>query len=243
SYLIETFLARPSWSGVLQGATIPWLGDSGAVFLAVGSVGATVRPHAIYGHSGLTQDRIEPEQPGDRRKILHFSNIDVLVALGLAGVVNMAMMYMAAATFHPHNAGVADISTAYRTLTPLLGGGAAAVFLISLLASGISSSAVGTMAGQVIMQGFIGVSIPVWIRRVVTMVPTLVIIAWGVNPIQALIISQVVLSLVLPIPVITLLVFTRNKDLMGDLVNRPLTTAIAFGAGFVILCLNLVLLS
>ena len=99
------------------------------------------------------------------------------------------------------------------------------------------------MAGQVIMQGFIGVSIPVWIRRVVTMVPTLVIIAWGVNPIQALIISQVVLSLVLPIPVITLLVFTRNKDLMGDLVNRPLTTAIAFGAGFVILCLNLVLLS
>jgi len=243
SYLIETFLARPDWTGVLQGATVPWLGDSGAVFLAVGIVGATVMPHAIYVHSGLTQDRIEPEQPGDRRKILHFSNIDVLVALGLAGVVNMAMMYMAAATFHPHNAGVADISTAYRTLTPLLGGGAAAVFLISLLASGISSSAVGTMAGQVIMQGFIGVSIPVWIRRVVTMVPTLVIIAWGVNPIQALIISQVVLSLVLPIPVITLLVFTRNKDLMGDLVNRPLTTAIAFGAGFVILCLNLVLLS
>jgi manganese transport protein len=243
SYLVETFLVHPSWTGVLQGATIPWLGDSGAVFLAVGIVGATVMPHAIYVHSGLVQDRIDPEKPGDRRKILRFSNIDVLVALGLAGLVNVAMMYMAAATFHPHHSNIADISTAYQTLTPLLGGAAAGVFLVSLLASGLSSSAVGTMAGQVIMQGFVGFSIPVWLRRLVTMLPTLVIIAWGVNATQALIISQVVLSLVLPIPVVSLLLFTRNRSLMGELVNRRFTTLLAFVLGGVILCLNLVLLA
>src|SRR5207245_7865434 len=120
-YLLETFFARPDWASVFRGSTQPWLGSSGAAFLAVGIVGATVMPHAIYVHSGLTQDRILPEQPGDRRKILRFSNIDVMVALSLAGLVNLAMMYMAAATFHPHHSGVADISTAYRTLTPLLG--------------------------------------------------------------------------------------------------------------------------
>ena len=241
-YLLETFVARPNWAGVLQGSTTPWLGDSGAVLLAVGVIGATVMPHAIYVHSGLTQDRVPSETDRDRRKILRYSNIDVLVALGLAGLVNLAMMYMAAATFHPHHSEVADISTAYRTLIPLLGAGAAGVFLISLLASGLSSSAVGTMAGQVIMQGFVGFSIPLWVRRVVTMVPTIVVIAMGVNATQALVMSQVVLSLVLPVPVVALVIFTRRRSVMGELANRPLTSVVAIACSAVILCLNVVLL-
>jgi manganese transport protein len=241
-YLAETIIVRPDWAAVLQGSTVPWLGDSGAVFLAVGIIGATVMPHAIYVHSSLTQDRIEPEQAGDRRKILRYSNIDVVVALGLAGVVNMAMMYMAAATFHPHHSDIADIGTAYKTLTPLLGGAAAGVFLISLLASGLSSSAVGTMAGQVVMQGFVGFSIPVWVRRLVTMVPTIVVIAIGVNTTQALVISQVVLSLVLPVPVAALLYFSRKPSVMGELVNRTGTTILAVACGALILVLNVVLL-
>jgi manganese transport protein len=242
SYLIETFFARPDWGSVLQGSTTPWLGDSGAVLLAVGVIGATVMPHAIYVHSGLTQDRVLPERPGDKRKILRYSNIDVLVALSLAGLINLAMMYMAAATFHPHHSDVADISTAYQTLTPLLGGAAAGVFLISLLASGLSSSAVGTMAGQVIMQGFVGFSIPLWVRRVVTMAPTIVVIAMGVNATMALVISQVVLSMVLPLPVIALVIFTRRRSIMGDLVNWRVTSIAAIVCSVLILCLNVLLL-
>jgi manganese transport protein len=242
SYLVETFFARPDWGSVLQGATVPWLGDSGAVLLAVGVVGATVMPHAVFIHSGLTQDRVLPKHAGDRRKILRFSNLDVLMALSLAGLVNLAMMYMAAATFYPHHSNVADLSTAYQTLTPLLGGAAALVFLISLLTSGLASSAVGTMAGQVIMQGFVGFSIPLWLRRLLTMVPSIVVIAMGVNATQALVVSQVVLSLVLPVPVIALVVFTRRRSLMGDLVNRRLTSVLATAGAAAILCLNVVLL-
>jgi manganese transport protein len=242
SYLVETFFVRPDWGSILQGSAVPWLGDSGAVLLAVGVVGATVMPHAIYVHSGLTQDRVIPERAGDRRKILRFSNLDVMVALSLAGLVNLAMMYMAAATFHPHHSDVADISTAYLTLTPLLGSAAAVVFLISLLASGLSSSAVGTMAGQVIMQGFVGFTIPLWLRRLLTMAPTIVVIAMGVNATQALVLSQVVLSLVLPAPVIALVLFTGRRSLMGDLVNRRLTSVAAVVCSALILCLNAVLL-
>lgn len=227
SYILETFFARPDWGLVLQGATVPWLGSSGAELLAVGLIGATVMPHVIYVHSGLTQDRVVARSAKDRRKILRYSNIDVGVALGLAGLINLAMMYMAAATFHPHHPTVASISTASLTLAPLLGGAAAAIFLISLLASGVSSSAVGTLAGQVIMQGFLDFAVPLWVRRVVTMAPSLVVIALGVDVTHALVISQVVLSLVLPVPLIALLIFTRRRSVMGDLVNHPATTAIA----------------
>jgi manganese transport protein len=243
SYLAETFLVRPNWGQVLQGSTVPWLGSSSAVLIAVGVVGATVMPHAIYLHSALTQDRIASDSAVDRKKVVRYSNIDVLVALSLAALVNMAMMYMAAATFHPHHANVADITTAYRTLTPLLGSAAAGVFLVSLLASGLSSSAVGTMAGQVIMQGFVNFRIPIWIRRLVTMAPTIVVIAMGVNVTQALVLSQVVLSLVLPVPVIALVMFTRDRTLMGELVNRRLTSAAAIACSAVILVLNLALLA
>ena len=243
SYLVESIVSRPEWGAVLRGSTTPWLGDQGAVLLAVGVIGATVMPHAIYVHSGLTQDRIVVKSVAERRRVLRYSNIDVVVALGLAAAINLAMMYMAAATFHPHHSGVATIATAYQTLAPLLGAGAAGVFLVSLLASGLSSSAVGTMAGQVIIQGFTRWSIPVWVRRLVTMVPTVAVIAVGVNTTEALVLSQVVLSLVLPVPVIALIFFTSRRRVMGELVNRRLTSVLSGACGVAILALNVVLLS
>lgn len=220
----------------------PWLGGSESVLFAVGIIGATVMPHVVYLHSSLMQDRVRPRNQTERRRLVRLSNIEVPIALGLAGLINIAMLSMAAAAFHNGHSGVADIPTAYRTLTPLLGPAAAAVFLISLLASGISASSVGTMAGQVIMQGFVRVRIPLWLRRLVTMAPTLVVIWMGVNPTRALVISQVVLSLVLPVPVIALVAFTRRRSLMGEFVNRRLTSAVAGLAAAVILVLNVVLL-
>lgn len=243
SYLVESIVSRPAWGAVLRGSTTPWLGDQGAVLLAVGVIGATVMPHAIYVHSGLTQDRVTVRSVADRKRVLRFSNIDVVTALALAALINLAMMYMAAATFHPHHANVATIGSAYQTLGPLLGAGAAGVFLVSLLASGLSSSAVGTMAGQVIIQGFTRWRIPLWLRRLATMVPTIVVIGLGVNTTQALVLSQVVLSLVLPVPVIALIMFTSRRDVMGELVNHRLTTVAAALCGVLILVLNVVLLA
>jgi manganese transport protein len=166
----------------------------------------------------------------------------VVVALSVAGLVNMAMIMMASAAFHAGHSEVAEIQTAYHTLTPLLGAGAASVFLISLMASGISSSTVGTMAGQVIMQGFVGFRIPIWLRRLVTMAPAFVVVAIGVNATQALVVSQVVLSLVLPIPMIALVLFTRRRDIMGEFVNSRLIDVVAIVGSAVILALNAVLL-
>jgi manganese transport protein len=178
-------------------------------------------PHAIYLHSSLTQARVVPRNHDERRNLIRFSNREVVLALSIAGVINMAMVVMAAAAFHDglHN-GVAEIETAYRTLAPVLGIGAAGVFLLSLIASGVSSSAVGTMAGQVIMQGFVRFQIPLWLRRLVTMVPAFVVVALGVNATQALIASQFVLSLTLPVPMIALLILTRRHDVMGSFVSR-----------------------
>ena len=200
-------------------------------------------PHAIYLHSALTQDRVVAENAEHRRRVVRFSYVDVIVALGIAGLVNLAMMYMAAAVFnHTGHAGVADITTAYRTLVPLLGNIAAVVFLISLLASGISSSVVGTMAGQVIMQSFVGFTVPMWVRRIVTMLPAVVVVALGLNVTETLIVSQVILSFVLPVPVIALVWLGSRGGVMGDMVNRPLVTALAGAAGVVILGLNAVLI-
>src|SRR4051794_15577689 len=194
SYLIELFIAPPDWSGVMFHAVVPRLDDGDAVLLAVGIIGATVMPHAIYVHSGFTQDRIVPRTDGERRRLLRFSNREVVLALGLAGLVNMAMVAMAASVFHDgvHD-DVAQIDTAYHTLIPVLGSCAAGVFLVSLIASGLSSSAVGTIAGQVIMQGFMQYRIPLWIRRLVTMVPAFAVVALGIDATRALILSQVVL--------------------------------------------------
>jgi manganese transport protein len=242
-YVIESVLSRPRWGQVLVHTAVPWLGGGQSVLFAVGIIGATVMPHVIFLHSSLTQHRIIPRSEAEARRIFRFTIPDVVLAMGLAGLINLAMLYMAAATFNAHGAShIADITTAYRTLTPLLGGGASLIFAISLLASGLSSSTVGTMAGQIIMQGFVGFRIPVWLRRLVTMLPALIVAAIGVDPTRTLVLSQVVLSFVLPLPVITLVYFTRRKDLMGSLVNHRVTTALAVLCGGLILVLNAVLL-
>jgi manganese transport protein len=243
SYVLETFFSHPDWGQVGFHSVVPWLGGTQSVLFSVGIIGATVMPHVIYLHSSLMQQRIIPRSEQEARRIFRWSIPDVVIAMGLAGLINMAMLYMAAATFHAHgHSHVADITTAYQTLTPLLGGAASFAFAISLLASGLSSSTVGTMAGQVIMQGFVGFTIPIWVRRAVTMLPAVLIAAIGLNPTNTLVISQVVLSFVLPMPVITLIIFTRRRDLMGTLVNKAITTWTAIACSMLILSLNLWLL-
>lgn len=238
-YLVETILSRPDFSQIAYHSVVPWLGNNDSIMLAVGIIGATVMPHAIYLHSSLTQHRIVPRNDSEKIKIQKFSTKEIIIAMALAGFVNLAMMYMAASVFHSSGQGhIADLTTAYHTLTPLLGSAAASVFLISLLASGISSSVVGTMAGQVIMQGFVGFSIPLWLRRLITMLPTVIIVAMGVDPTQTLIISQVILSIVLPFPVIALIYFTQRKEIMGVLTNKRITTVISTLFAMIILGLN-----
>jgi manganese transport protein len=241
-YLVEMFVAPVAWGEAALHAVLPSIPNGAALTLSVGIVGATVMPHAIYLHSGLTQGRVLPRNVRERRWLVRFSNWEVVVALTVAGLVNMAMIMMASAAFHAGHSEVAEIQTAYHTLTPLLGAGAASVFLNSLMASGISSSTVGTMAGQVIMQGFVGFRIPIWLRRLVTMLPAFAVVAIGVNATQALVFSQVVLSLVLPIPMIALVLFTRRRDIMGEFVNSRLIDVVAIAGAAVILALNAVLL-
>jgi manganese transport protein len=243
SYLIELVIAPPDWGAFAYHTVVPTLQGPHSVTLAVGIIGATVMPHAIYLHSSLMQNRVPTVTDAERRRVLRFSNAEVLFALGVAGLINMAMVAMAAVVFHETgHSEVADIGTAYRTLIPLLGAGAATVFLISLLASGLSSSVVGTMAGQVIMQDFVNFRIPLWLRRLVTMVPAFVVVALGINATQALVLSQVVLSLVLPAPMIALLIFTARRDVMGSFANGRLTNAAAIAAALLVLALNVVLL-
>ncbi len=242
SYVVETILAHPDWHTVAVHTFVPYVGG-GSVLNIVGIVGATVMPHVVYLHSALTQDRIVPRNPAEAKRIFRFSIPEIVLALSLAGLINMAMLYMAAATFYQHGLhAIADIPTAFHTLTPLLGPAASFVFGLSLLASGLSSSTVGTMAGQVIMQGFVGFGIPLWLRRLLTMIPAVVVVFGGLNPSQSLFYSQVVLSLVLPIPVLALIYFTRRPDIMGTLVNRRSTTWLVVLVAAIILLLNLVLL-
>jgi manganese transport protein len=241
-YLIEMFIAPVDWASAGLHSVLPQLPDAAALTISVGIIGATVMPHAIYLHSGLTQGRAPARNDRERRKLLRFSNTEVLIALGVAGLVNMAMVMMASAAFHAGHPEVAEIETAYHSLTPLLGIGAAGVFLVSLIASGVSSSVVGTMAGQMIMQGFVGFRIPIWLRRLVTMVPAFIVVGLGTNATMALVISQVVLSLVLPVPMIALVMFTRRPDIMGQFANRRLTDVAAVLGTAIVLALNLVLL-
>nr|WP_029421072.1 Nramp family divalent metal transporter [Alicyclobacillus macrosporangiidus] len=242
-YVIETVIAKPQFSQIAYHSVVPWLGNSDAVLLCVGVIGATVMPHAVYLHSSLTQNRVVPRNDEEKRSIFRFHTKEVVIAMSLAGLINLSMMFMAASAFHGSGqTQVADIASAYQTLTPLLGAASAAVFLVSLLASGISSSAVGTMAGQVIMQGFVGFTIPLWLRRVITMLPTVIIVALGIDPTRTLVISQVVLSLVLPMPIISLIYFTRRRDIMGVLVNKRIVTVTATLCAVVILSLNVLLL-
>lgn len=240
-YLVETILDRPDWLKVAAGLR-PQFSAKEAVLLASGILGATVMPHAILLHSALTQGRIIAKTSAQKRKLFNYQIMDVTIAMGIAGMINLAMLIMAAATFHAGgHVGVASIEDAHQTLEPLLGKAASAIFGISLLAAGLSSAAVGTMAGQVIMQGFVHRSIPLWLRRGVTMLPSFVVILMGLDPTRTLVISQVVLSFGLPFVIIPLIQFTRRKDLMGELANRKHTTFLAGLIGALIIALNLYL--
>jgi manganese transport protein len=237
-YVVEMFIAPIDWLSAAVHIVTPRIADGQALLLAVGIIGATVMPHAVYLHSGLTQARMPVLDDGERRKVLRFSNVEVVIALALAGLVNMAMVMMASSAFHAGHSDVAEIETAYHTLTPLLGAAAAGVFLVSLIVSGISASTVGTMAGQMIMQGFVGFRIPIWLRRLLTMLPAFVVVALGVNATEALVISQVVLSLALPLPMTALLIFTGRPEIMGAFVNGRITRVAALAGTAVIFILN-----
>jgi manganese transport protein len=241
-YLIEMFIVPPDWAAAAYHTVVPQLTDSVALTIAVGIIGATVMPHAIYLHSGLTQARIISRNDADRRQLIKFSNREVVIALTLAGAVNVAMVMMASAAFHQGHSDVAEIQTAYHILGPLLGSAAASIFLVSLLASGISSSAVGTMAGQMIMQGFVGFRIPILLRRLITMVPAFIVVALGVNATNALVLSQVVLSVALPIPMIALLIFTQRSQIMGSFANSRWVRIAAWIGTALVLSLNIILL-
>jgi manganese transport protein len=243
SYVIETILDKPDWGLVFHHAFVPSFSGPESIVLATGILGATVMPHAIYLHSALTQSRIVTKDPGRLKRLFKFELVDVLIAMGMASLVNGAMLIMSASTFYTQ--GLQDIGTiegAYKTLVPLLGPAASVVFALSLLASGLSSSSVGTMAGQVIMQGFLHREIPVWVRRGVTMVPSLIVIFLGLDPTAVLVFSQVLLSFGLPFAVIPLVMFTSRKQLMGVLVNHRFTTLIASLVAALIVVLNIYLI-
>ncbi len=241
-YLAEMLIAPVDWGAALAGTAAPRLADAAALTISVGIVGATVMPHAIYLHSSLTQSRVPIRTEADRARVIRYSNIEVVCALSIAGLINMAMVMMAASAFHRGQTEVAQIETAYHTLTPLLGGAAAGMFLASLIASGVSSSVVGTMAGQTIMQGFLHRRIPIWLRRLVTMIPAFAVVALGVNSTDALVASQVILSIALPVPMIALIVFVGRRDLMGAHVTGPVLRTLAIIGAAGVLSLNFVLL-
>ncbi len=233
----------------MAGGLVPRLGSSASLLLAVGIVGATVMPHVVYLHSALTKSRVACRDDGERRELLRFQRVDVLIALGAAGLVNLAMLFVAAALFGRSRAPGAAISAAggsieaaHADLGRLVGGGAAVAFAVALLASGLSSSSVGTYAGQVVMRGFINRSVPVFVRRAVTMLPAFVVLAVGLPPTGSLVISQVVLSFGIPFALVPLVALTRRADIMGPLVNRPLTTLAAGGTAAVIIVMNAYLL-
>lgn len=243
SYLIETILDQPSWGQIAYHAVVPQFSGTESVLLAVGILGATVMPHVIFLHSSLTQHRIIVRDEQQQRRLFHFELLDVIIAMGIAGIINLLMLVMAASVFFTNGlTNVVSIEAAYRTLEPLLGSAASIIFAVSLLVSGLSASSVGTMAGQVIMQGFLRRRIPVWLRRLVTMIPALVVIAINLDPTRTLVLSQVVLSFGIPFALIPLVLFTRRRDLMGTLVNHRVTTIIASIVAGLIVALNLYLL-
>jgi manganese transport protein len=237
-FLYEALAIGPSASGSLQGL-LPGLQGTSSLYLAVGIIGATVMPHAIYLHSALTNGRMACRNDSERRRVLRFEKIDVIIALGCAGIINMAMLAVFAKLFHtPAFSGLDSIGLAHAQLGNLVGGGAALAFAVALFASGASSSSVGTYAGQVVMQGFIKVRIPLVARRAVTMLPAIAVLAAGMNPTAALVLSQVVLSFGIPFALVPLVMLTSNRNVMGVHVNRRLTTFAAFAIAALITLLN-----
>ncbi|HCU93286.1 MAG TPA: divalent metal cation transporter [Actinobacteria bacterium] len=241
AYAIEVFLVHPAWGAIGRGVVVPEV-NSSSIYVVVGMLGATVMPHVVYLHSALVQPRRETT---DHRHTWHrkMALLDVLVAMNGAWLVNSAMVVMAAAAFFGHGLNVESIREAHSTLEPLLGGLAAAAFAIALLASGLSSSTVGTMAGQVIIEGFLKIRFSIFLRRLLTMIPALVVIAFGLDPLKILILSQVVLSFCLPFALIPLLMLTRRRDVMGIHVNKPWTNLLAWATTTAILALNALLIA
>jgi manganese transport protein len=242
SYVVEIFIGHPDWGAISHSTFVPHFTNSESILLATGILGATVMPHAIFLHSSLTQGRVVVKKPEQLRRLFRFEIIDVVIAMVIASSVNAAMLITASAAFFKGGTSVGSLEEAYRTLQPLLGPAAGIVFGVALLASGLSSSSVGTMAGQVIMQGFLHFHIQPWVRRVVTIVPSLMVIFAGFDPTRTLVISQVVLSFGLPFAIIPLIIFTRRKDIMGVLVNGWLTTLLAILSAVLIILLNFFLL-
>jgi manganese transport protein len=240
AFAFEVFLAKPDAGEVARHLVVPGFEGSESVLLAVGILGATVMPHVVYLHSALTQKRVEGRNEEEKRRIQRFERIDVIIAMTIAGFVNLSMLAIAAAVFF--GAGIESIEDAYSNFELELGSTAAILFGIALLASGFSSSSVGTLAGQVVMQGFINRRIPIFLRRAITLAPALVIIALGVDPSRSLVISQVVLSFGIPFALVPLVIFTSRRELMGGLVNSRLTTAAASVVAALIISLNLFLL-
>ena len=243
AFAFQMFYAQPEADRILAGLFTPGFAGTESVLLAAGILGATVMPHVIYLHSALTQRRVVGRTDEERKKIFRFELIDVVIAMAIAGTINASMLIMAAALFHANGLNVGDIDFAFGQLKVLEGNTAAILFGVALLASGLSSSSVGTMAGQVVMQGFINRRIPLFLRRLITMLPALVILAVGLNPSRSLVISQVVLSFGIPFALIPLLIHCRNRDVMGALVNHRITTAVAAVVVALIISLNVFLLS
>src|ERR671922_1908383 len=244
SYVAELFYSNPPLGTVALHAVKPGFAGSESVLLAVGILGATVMPHVIYLHSALMQNRIRPETDDEARRLMRFTRVDVILAMTIAGLINMAMLVMAASVFYKSGlVHVESLETAHKTLKPILGGGSSTLFALALLASGLSSSTVGTLSGQVVMQGFIRRQIPVVVRRLVTMLPALVVVGIGVDPSRTLVISQVVLSFGIPFALVPLVLFTSKRDVMGVLVNHRATTAAAAVVAGLISALNVFLLA
>jgi manganese transport protein len=243
-YLLELWLAHPPLGTVAKHAVVPQFDGSESVLLAVGILGATVMPHVIYLHSALMQNRIVPENEEEARTLYRYTRVDVLIAMSIAGLINISMLVIAATVFF--GSGLNDVDSldgAHKTLEPILGGASSVLFALALTASGLSSSTVGTLSGQVVMQGFIRRQIPIWVRRLVTMLPAFVVIAIGVDPSKTLVLSQVVLSFGIPFALIPLVMFTSRRDVMGALVNRRSTIVAAICVAALICGLNVFLLA
>jgi len=243
AFAFQMFYAQPSGERILAGLFTPQFAGTDSVLLAAGILGATVMPHVIYLHSALTQRRVVGRTDEEKKKIFRFELIDVVIAMAIAGTINASMLIMAAALFYTSGVtDVGDIDVAFEQLGMMVSGNAAILFGVALLASGFSSSSVGTMSGQVVMQGFINRQISLWLRRLITMAPALVVLGVGLNPSRALVISQVVLSFGIPFALVPLLIFCRNRNIMGVLTNRRLTTAVATVVVTLIVSLNIFLL-
>jgi manganese transport protein len=243
-YLGELYFAHPPLGTVAKHAVVPEFAGNESVLLAVGIIGATVMPHVIYLHSALTQQRIVPRNDEEAKTLFRYTRIDVLIAMVIAGLINISMLVVAATVFYGSGLlNVDSLEGAHRTLEPILGGASSVLFALALTASGLSSATVGTLSGQVVMQGFIQRQIPLFVRRIVTMIPAFVVIALGLNPSRTLVLSQVVLSFGIPFALIPLVIFTSRRDVMGVLVNRRMTIVAAIVVAALISGLNVFLLA